>query len=62
MRALIEAVGVATFCVHELAQPDDNASGRDDRAPRGSRYSWRRPRMWNRQVSVGSLASSAAAA
>lgn len=47
MRALIEAVGMATFCVHELAEPDDNASDHHDRAPRGSRYTWRHPRMWD---------------
>jgi len=48
LRDLTEAAGVASFCLYELAEPDDAAGGRHQGiVPRGSRYGWRHPRMWD---------------
>ena len=48
LRDLTEAIGVATYCVHDRPEPDDARADRDERTePRGSRYSWRDPQWWD---------------
>jgi hypothetical protein len=48
LRDLTEAIGVATYCLHERPEPDDATADRDERIePHGSRYSWRHPRTWD---------------
>ena len=48
LRDLTEAIGVATYCLHERPEPHDPTADRDERIePHGSRSSWRHPRAWD---------------
>jgi hypothetical protein len=48
LRDFIEAVAMASFCLYELAEPDDAAAVHAEGVvPRGSRYGWRHPRTWD---------------